>query len=217
MSDIANIRDKVDHEVFDYQVLLDVLSAYRKPRDRITRLVAAGEILRVKKGLYVFAASFRRHPIAREQLANLIYGPSYVSLDTALNFHGLIPERVEAVTSVTTGRAHKFATPFGAFTYRTLSPTRYAVGMLLDDKGKAPFLVASPEKAVVDKVWCDKRITGNRAADFGPYLLDDLRLDPARLRTLDAPRLAAIAKAYDSPKIDNLLRFLKTIGTHSHA
>ena len=76
MSDVANIRDKVDHEVFDYQVLLDVLAAYRKPRDRIARLVADGEIVRVKKGLYVFAAPFRRNPIVREQLANLIYGPS---------------------------------------------------------------------------------------------------------------------------------------------
>ena len=217
MSDIANIRDKVDHEVFDYQVLLDVLSAYRKPRDRIARLVTAGEIVRVKKGLYVFAAPFRRHPIAREQLANLIYGPSYVSLDTALTFHGLIPERVEAVTSVTTGRAHKFDTPFGAFTYRTLSPVRYAMGMLLDTSGKAPFLVASPEKALVDKVWCDKRLISTRAVDFGAYLLDDLRMDAARLRDLDAPRLAAINHAYASPKIESLLQFLKKLGAPSHA
>ena len=217
MSDIANIRNKVEIEVFDYQILLDVLSAYRKPRDRIARLVTAGEIVRVKKGLYVFAAPFRRHPVAREQLANLIYGPSYVSLDTALSIHGLIPERVETVTSVTTGRAHKFDTPFGAFTYRTLSPTRYAVGMQLDAKGPDAFLIASPEKALSDKVWCDKRLTGKRASDFGTYLLDDLRMDEARLRDLNAPRLASIAKSYDSPKIDNLLRFLKKLGASSHA
>lgn len=217
MSDIANIREKVDHEVFDYQVLLDVLSAYRKPRDRIARLVTDGEIVRVKKGLYVFAAPFRRNPIVLEQLANLIYGPSYVSLDTVLSFHGLIPERVEVVSSVTTGRAHNFDTPFGAFTYRTLSSARYAVGMLVDDRGKAPFLVASPEKALADKVWCDKRFTGTRASDFSAYLLDDLRADESALRALDAARLTTIAKSYGSPKIANLLRFLRKLGTSTHA
>ncbi len=217
MSDIANILDKVDHEAFDYQVLLDVLSHYRKPRDRIARLVAAGEIVRVKKGLYVFAEPFRRNPIVREQLANLIYGPSYVSLDTALSFHGLIPERVEAVTSVTTGRAHKFDTPFGGFTYRTLSPARYAVGIFVDDRGKAPFFIASPEKALADKVWSDKRLTGTRASDLGAYLLDDLRADESALRALDVARLTAIAKAYDSRKIDNLLNFLRKLGIPAHA
>lgn len=121
-------------EVFDYQVLLDVLREYRKPRDRIRRLVAAGEIIRVKKGLYVFASAFQRQPIVREQLANLIYGPSYVSLDSALSYHGLIPERAEAVTSGTTGRSRVFDTPFGAFTYQSLPPVRYAFGVLLETR-----------------------------------------------------------------------------------
>ncbi len=208
---IAPIRERVPQEVFDYQTLLDCLRAYSKPRDGIQRLVAGGDIVRIRKGLYAFAAPFRRQPIMREQLANLIYGPSYVSLDSALSHYGLIPERVEAVTSVTTGRSRHFDTPFGTFSYQTLTPARYAVGTLLLPKEAPAFLMASPEKALVDKVWMDKRFAGTRLGDFGPYLFEDLRMTPEGLRMLDAERLEEIGHAYDSSKIGNLLRFLQRL------
>ena len=90
MNTLAQMRRNIGGEVFDYQVLLDVLAEYRKPRDRITRLLAGGVIVRVKKGLYCFGEPFRRESLSREYLANLIYGPSYVSLEYALSHHGLI-------------------------------------------------------------------------------------------------------------------------------
>jgi len=208
---ITTIRDRVPQEVFDYQTLLDCLREYRKPRDGIQRLVAAGDIVRIRKGLYAFAAPLRRQPIVREQLANLLYGPSYVSLDSALSYHGLIPERVEAVTSVTTGRSRHFDTPFGTFSYQMLTPARYAVGARLLPEGAPAFLMASPEKSLVDKVWTDKRFAGTRVGDFGPYLFDDLRMAAEGVRALDAARLEAIGAAYDAPKIGNLLRFLQRL------
>ncbi|MEI6564905.1 MAG: hypothetical protein WCO42_11435 [bacterium] len=217
MSDISHIRASVEQDVFDYQILMDTLREYRKPRDRIHRLVADGEIVRVKKGLYVFATPFRRQPIVREQLANLIYGPSYVSLDSALSFHGLIPERVEAVTSVTTGRSRAFDTPFGFFSYQSLSPTRYALGALLQTSGTVPFLIAAPEKALADKVWMDKRFAGNRVAGFGAYLRDDLRIDGDVLSRLDFDRLEEIEKTYASSKINTLFRYLAKMKGATHA
>jgi len=212
MGRITTIRDRLDLDVFDYLALVDCLREYRKPDDRIQRLIAAGDIVRIRKGLYTFAAPLRRGQIVREQLANLIYGPSYVSLDSALSYHGLIPERVEAVTSVTTGRSRIFETPFGVFSYRMLVPARYAVGMLLLPKDAPSFLMASPEKALVDKVWTDKRFSGTRVGDFDAYLLDDLRIVPDLLLGLDEERLTAIGRAYGSPKIGNLLRFLQRLG-----
>ncbi len=196
---------------------MDALSGYRKPRDRITKLLASGVIVRIKKGLYCFGEVFRKEPLCREHLANLIYGPSYVSLEYALSHHGLIPERVEVVTSVTTRRSRDFNTPFGTFTYRMLKGRRYAIGVILETADKTPFLAASPEKALADKVWADKRFSGLRMSDYDAYLTEDLRIDQHALSSLDRSRLQVIATAYDSAKINNLLCYLKRFEEHSHA
>jgi predicted transcriptional regulator of viral defense system len=214
---IAQMLRNIGGEVFDYQVLLDVLAEYRKPRDRITRLLGGGVIVRVKKGLYCFGEPFRREPLSREYLANLIYGPSYVSLEYALSHHGLIPERVETVTSVTTRRSRDFDTPFGTFSYRMLTGPRYAVGAILETVGKTSFLVASPEKALADKVWTDKRFSGLRLSDYDAYLSDDLRIDREALSRFDCSRLQVIATAYHSAKISNLVRYLKRFKEAPHA
>ncbi len=217
MDAIAQMRRNIGGEVFDYQVLLDVLAEYRKPRDRITRLLGGGVIVRVKKGLYCFGERFRREPLSREYLANLIYGPSYVSLEYALSHHGLIPERVETVTSVTTRRSRDFDTPFGTFSYRMLTGPRYAVGATLETAGKTSFLVASPEKALADKVWTDKRFSGLRLSDYDAYLSDDLRIDREALSRFDCSRVQVIATAYHSAKISNLVRYLKRFKEAPHA
>ncbi|MDY6990465.1 MAG: hypothetical protein SWQ30_20680 [Thermodesulfobacteriota bacterium] len=217
MNAIAQIRQHVGGEVFDYQVLLDALAGYRKPRDKITRLLASGAIVRVKKGLYCFGEAFRKEPLSREYLGNLIYGPSYVSLDYALSHYGLIPERVEIVTSVTTGRSRDFDTPFGVFSYRMLKSPRYAAGAMIERAGNTSFLVASPEKALADKVWTDKRFSGLRLSDYDAYLADDLRIDRQSLSGFDDFRLQVIAAAYDSAKINNLVQYLNRLKEAPHA
>ena len=212
MIEITQIRQDITREVFDYQVLLEALSGYSKPRDKITKLLASGAIVRIKKGLYCFSESLRKEAISREYVANLIYGPSYVSLDYALSYHGLIPERVNTITSVTLRRSRSFHTPLGSFSYRTLKESRYALGAALESVGKATFLMATAEKALADKVWADKRITGLRAAEYAGYLSDDLRIEQKALRDLDRSRLRDIALAYNSVKINNLLGYLEGLG-----
>lgn len=202
-----DIRDRSPSDVVDYQHLVTCLADYAKPRDKIRALLADGSLIRVRKGLYVLGERYRRNLISREVLANLIYGPSYVSLDYALGLHGLIPERVEEVTSMTNGEKRRFATPFGVFTYRPLSARRYAPGVAWAGEGEARYLVASPEKALADKVWSDARFHPRRQRDFDAYLFADLRLAEERLATLDAGRLADIAGAYGSRKVSLLARY----------
>jgi len=81
--------------------------------------------------------------------------------------------------------------------------------MLLAGEEGRDFLVASPERALVDKVWSDERFRSSRRADLEAYLLDDLRLDEDGLRTMDVGRLVAIAGAFSSPTIDRLVRFVE--------
>jgi len=210
---IETIRNQISHEEFDYQTLMDGLKDYASPRDKISDLLQKGIIIRVKKGLYVFGDAYRRRPYSREILANLIYGPSYISLDYALQYYGLIPERVEAVTSVTTGRSHRFSTPLGLFTYRMIPLQAFRIGMdRVEIDGGRAFLMATPEKAVADKLY-DVKVTGIQSQkDLSDYLEQNLRIDPATLRQLRPNDVDAIARRYRSRKIRLLSNLVLRMG-----
>ncbi|MBK8015256.1 MAG: hypothetical protein IPK20_00215 [Betaproteobacteria bacterium] len=205
---------RIPYEEFDYQILLTALSDYRSPRDRITRLLSQGTIIRVKKGLYVFGEAYRRAPVHVEILANLIYGPSYVSLEYALQHHGLIPERVEAVTSVTVNRTREFSTPIGRFTYRAvpLAAFRAGVERVEVERGRA-YLLAVPEKALADKLHADK-VALRTQGDIRAYLDENLRIDPAGIRSLRADLLRDYAGRYRSRRIRLLASVVERLQDH---
>ncbi|MBT0663132.1 hypothetical protein KI809_02360 [Geobacter pelophilus] len=192
----------IPYEEFDYQTLLDSVHGYTQPRMKISGMLAKGDIVRVKKGLYILGESLRRRPFCRELLANLIYGPAYVSLEYALHYHGLTPERVETVTSVTCGRSRTFDSPVGTFSYRMIPMEAFRTGMdqvELDD-GRS-FLIAIPEKALADRIVADRGAGISTQKELHEYLLADLRIDPANLRGLDPARLAEIARHYRSRRV----------------
>lgn len=197
--------------MFDYRVLMNALSGYSKPRDAVTRLLSDGTIVRIGKGLYCFGHAYRRGNIQKEYIANLLYGPSYVSLEYALQFYGMIPERVHTITSVTVKRTKDFDTPLGRFHYRMLSPHRYNSGYTLHDRSPVPFLIATPEKALVDKLWTDRRFSGTRIGDFADYLEEDLRINRNSLEGLDRDMMLRISDACNSAKIRNLVTYLERI------
>ncbi|MFQ5738202.1 MAG: hypothetical protein ACE5JX_04275 [Acidobacteriota bacterium] len=209
MATIADIRRVVDTDVLDYQQLMDCLKDYAKPRDKIRAMLKAGAIVRVKKGIYVFGKNYRRGPWSREILANLIYGPSYISLDYALSYYGFIPERVLVMTSVTLSRSRQFETPVGLFTYRSLSYRKYSIGIDQRALGaEQHFLIATPAKALADKIWTDQRFTPRKTADFRAYLHEDLRIGSAALNGIDRKLLNRIAQQYGSRKIRLLCDYL---------
>ncbi len=198
----ALLLKSIPYEEFDYQTLLDAVHGYAQPRMKISAMLAKGDIVRVKKGLYILGDSLRRRPFCRELLANLIYGPSYVSLEYALHYHGLTPERVETVTSVTCGRTRTFDSPVGTFFYRMIPMEAFRTGMdrvELDD-GRS-FLIAIPEKALADRIVADRGAGISTQKELHDYLLASLRIDPAGLRGLDPARLAEIAQHYRSRRV----------------
>jgi predicted transcriptional regulator of viral defense system len=209
---IGNIRTLIPHEEFDYLTLLDGLKNYAQPRDKISDLLRKGIIIRVKKGLYIFGNEYRRRPYSREILANVIYGPSYISLDYALQYYALIPERVEAVTSVTTGRSRKFYTPVGLFSYRMIPLDAFRTGMdrvELDD-GRA-FLIATPEKALADKLLDARGTEIQTQKQLRNYFERNLRIDMTDIRELNPEDLDTIARCYRSRKIRLLSDLVRRI------
>jgi hypothetical protein len=204
----VDVRTRIQPEIFDYQTLNDALRDLSSPRDKITRLLREGVLIRIKKGLYIFGDRYRRHPYSKELLANLIYGPSYVSLDYALAYHGLIPERVEALTSVTPNRSRRFATPVGLFTYRQIPLSAYEAGMVRVESGpEQVFLIASPEKALADKIVSVRGTHIVSAAEMGRFLENDLRIDAEAIRVLSAEQIDDFSGRYRSRR----LRFLSMV------
>lgn len=187
----------------DYTFLMHLLRKYRKPRDVVTRLMKQQEIIRVKKGLYVLGAERRKLSISKEVLANLIYGPSYVSLDSALSWYGLISEGVFEMTSVTCSRKKHFVTPLGRFSYLHLPARLYSCGVQLRPiDERRSFLIATPEKALVEKIRFLK------AAPHGPMeslLRDDLRVDFSGLKRLSIGRLQRLVSLFELPGGDELV------------
>jgi predicted transcriptional regulator of viral defense system len=135
-----------------HQVLLSILKDYKRPNDKIYELLKCGMLLSIKKGLYIVGPSVNSQKPEPFLIANHILGPSYISLDSALSYHGLIPERVYEISSVTTKASRKFSTPAGIFTYTNLRLPYYAFGIqqlrLFEEQN---VMIASPEKAYLIK------------------------------------------------------------------
>lgn len=206
---IEQIRNTIEGEIFDYSQLMFALSNYRKPRDTVSVLLKRGHIIRVRKGLYVFGPVFRRTPLAMEPLANLVYGPSAISIDYALAGYGLIPERVTTITSIATGRSREFLTPVGRFSYNQLTGKRFSACLVRHNNPGGSVLIAEPLKALADKVWTDSRFKPTSIASFTDYLFADLRINEDTLAPLIiADRINVIEQAYATRKVRWLMEYL---------
>jgi hypothetical protein len=206
------LRKTIGREEFDYNALMAALDDYAHPHDKITRLLRDGTIVRVKKGIYVFGDDYRRRPYSREVLANLVYGPSFVSLDYALGFHGLIPERVEQVTSVVAGRGKLFETPVGVFVYRPTPLASFYLGMSAVTHGDISYLIATPERALADKVREDRSSPIRSMSDAEQVLFENLRVDEERFRQLRGHLLHDLADALSSRKVQYCAELLDKMG-----
>ncbi len=207
------IRNQIQREEFDVTFLYGILKDYEDPRTKIKDLLKRRVIIQVVRGLYIFGPEFRRRQYSRELLANMIYGPSCISLEYALSYYGLIPERVETITSVTQGRSRSFSTPVGNFSYRMIPPAAYTTGIdLIRMNGQASFLMATPGKALADKIYQDKGVVFATRDHIKNYLFADLRLDEEALQTVLLENFEEAAIRYRSRKLMSILEFLRRSG-----
>lgn len=203
---VGDLRDLIPHEEFDSALLRQALSAYSRPEMKIHSLLRSGSIIQVKRGLYVFGPKYNRRPVCVEALANMIYGPSALSLEWALSYHGLIPERVEIMTSITPNRDKEFSTPFGMFTYRKLAMSKYAEGIdqvWIDEQH--PVLIATPEKALCDTLVLSVKPDLGSAEEALEFLTDHMRMTPESLRTLNLSRLRRLSHLYRKLSVRSVL------------
>jgi len=211
---MADILDSIETPYVNAQTLVALFSRYRKPREVILRLANMGELIRLKNGFYLIADRINQKGntlIPFEQVANLLYGPSYVSLEWALSFYGMIPEKVHAVTSMVLGRSKEYQTPIGDFLYYRSSESSYPWGITqLKTVGFiGGFLMAMPEKAICDLVYvhCKKLDKEQLRLE----LLESKRIDPESLQKLDKKLLREIGASYRTKSVAHLLDIVGTI------
>ncbi len=188
-----------DEPVFETGLLL---AGDRDPADvrrQLSRWVASRRLLRLRRGLYALRPPYRKvrpHPFL---VANRMQRGSYVSLQSALAHHGLIPEHVPVTTSVGSGGTRRWQNPIGSFTFQHLAPAMVNGYRHIEVGGGQWAFVARPEKALLDLVYL---VPGADCPDY----LRELRLQ--NLESLDLDALARLAETSAKPKLHRAARRL---------
>jgi len=159
---------------------------------QLSRWVKSGKLIQLRRGLYVLSEPYRKtqpHPF---YLANKLQRGSYVSLQSALEYYGLIPEYVPAVTSITTRRSQTLATPLGNFIFRHVKSELFFDYVQIDMGGKQLAFVATPEKSLLDLLYLTP-------GSDNPSYLRELRLQ--NLENLNIERLKSLASQTRSRKL----------------
>ena len=145
--------------------------------------------------MYILGRPYTKNYFYREPLSNLIYGPSYISLEYALSFYGMIPERTETVTAVTNKRNKIFNTSVGFFTYRYIRSDLYSDGVTLNSLDENHnIIIASKEKVLADVLYFANKL--KTFSELESYLFENLRLDENDLSKLKKQSIRVLAKKY---------------------
>jgi predicted transcriptional regulator of viral defense system len=184
------IIDKNNYYVFSFE---DILSFFPNEerntlKKSIYRWKEKGWLCSLKRGLYEITYP-KDFIIPDMHIANHLYSPSYVSLETALSNYSIIPQVSMAVTSITTKPTRRFKNKHGLFIFRTVKPEIFT-GYCVEKQGNFDILVAEPEKALVDflyfKTYRSKRID-----------IDEERLDRRVISRLNKKKIDRYAKLYN--------------------
>ena len=214
---IIEIMKEIPGNIITHEQLSHILRGkVNNVNAKISYMVKKGELLRLKKGLYLLGKDYRNTPIDLISVANQLYTPSYVSFEYALSYYGLIPERVYVVTSATMRLKKVYDTPIGRFTYHPVPPQAYALGVdWLYDNVHGGKLIATPEKALCDKIRSDRSIGRLSQQKLDDYLVHDLRIDTALLGDMDTALISEIAAAYRSSNLRTLTKLIEKRKHHA--
>ncbi|MCD8313241.1 MAG: hypothetical protein LUC24_03690 [Bacteroidales bacterium] len=183
---------------------------------KLRQLERDGEIIRLKRGLYVVRPQRSDRPLSTELIANHIYAPSYVSKSSALRYYGLIPEAVYTIQSMTVKQSRSFDTVLGRFDYSQIGRDVFHVGIrsVVDD-GIA-FMMASPEKALCDLIGASTGVWLRYLKDVRSYLEDDIRLDMDAFMDMDI-RIFEEYASVGGKKADSIRTLIKFLQNEQSA
>lgn len=190
--------------IVTYEMLKDSLKNYKAPDIKISRMCKNQDIIKLTKNLYCTSQKLSGYVVA-----NAIYSPSYLSFDYALAYYGLIPEAVYVYTSATykKNKTKKYENKLGTFLYRDIPSSVYPFGIRLIKEGDYTYAIASPEKALCDKLYTIKPMKNKK--EMYNLLFDDLRIDKDLFTKLNYSDLIILCDLYKSTNIKLLTKVVK--------
>ena len=194
----------------DYSVLENVFPQYKSLGHKIAQLEKKGILIRLKRGVYVVSPKVSQKVLSEELIANHLYGPSYVSMESALKYYGLIPEAVYTLKSMTLKRSKTFVNSISTFQYISTSSEYYAIGIKQISIEESSFLMASPEKALCDLILYTPNLRTRFRKAMATFLEEDLRFDMDFFSNMDAEifrQCAHVGKKKN--EITNLLKLME--------
>jgi len=167
----------------------------------VKRALAKAEILGIRRGLYCLAPKYQKKPVSVFAAAQRIYGPSYVSMESALAYYGWIPEAVRACTCASYKNAREFNTPLGRFVYRRVPQRVFLAGVerLVDPSGNV-FFMATPVKALADYVYVHKA----KWKGIGEAA-ENLRIEPEDMASVTREEIDDLSENYSNNRVRHFL------------
>jgi len=209
MNLIAQLQDFAEQPI-STQVLLGLLKNYSSPYDKINALVQKGYLIQIRKGLYTTSSLVTANSPEPFLIANHLYGPSYISLESAMFYWGLIPERVFEITCVTNKLSKKFESNNQIYSFTHVPLPYYTFGIQqLSLTETQTIMIASKEKSICDKIITSAGIQLRSKKQAITYLVEDLRIEKDSLRLLNTREMAKWIT--DCPKQHTIKILIETI------
>jgi len=205
-----------DRILTDQQIKRLVTGTDQRRHHLVNRAMKAGELVRLRRGLYVLANEFREHPVHPFAVAQMLVPGSYVSLETALAFYGWIPEAVYTTASIVPGRkAKEFRHErLGLFTFHPLAIQRGSFLELVrrvETNGQS-FLVAEPQRALMDLV-CLRKVDWQGLG----WIEQGLRVDADAMTKVTGAELHALKAVYKHQRVRDFIGELEqSLGLVAH-
>ena len=192
-----------------FELISELKTRYRAPKNRLLLLEKQNKLFKIVRGLYE-----TEKDASPFSFAAAIYGPSYISFETALAFWGWIPEKVVAVMSATFGknRTKRFTTDFGLFLYRDIPQSAFPYEVYIKSEGQRNYLIAGKEKSLCDILYRESPLGSEK--NLEEYLFDNLRIDRAEFNSANFSVLNELCQLYNSTNLKLLQVFVnkKTTG-----
>ena len=207
---MKTIWSELGNVPINVNVLASIYSERKYVRNKISSLEDEGKIIRLKRGLYVASPEFSDKLLSINLIANHLYGPSYVSCQSALAYYGLIPERVYGVTSMTMKHSRKFTNSLGTFDYIRCEQDVFAIGLDMQRESDVSFVIATPEKALCDLIATTPGLNLRYTNEILTWLEDDIRFDMDKFFKLNVSVLEEYAKVgKKSTMITKLIKIIQ--------